>query len=66
MEIEGQGKKKIYENLLEETVFKATKKLNKPWVLSAFKDNAGIIALDKQWAIAIKVETHNHPSALHP
>ncbi|MBI4669428.1 MAG: phosphoribosylformylglycinamidine synthase [Elusimicrobia bacterium] len=57
---------KQYDNLLSETIFAATKKLNKPWVLSAFKDNAGIIALDDKWAVAVKVETHNHPSALDP
>ncbi|MBI4063362.1 MAG: phosphoribosylformylglycinamidine synthase subunit PurL [Elusimicrobia bacterium] len=60
------GEKKIYGNLLKETVFAATEQLNKPWVLSAFKDNAGMIELDDQWAVAIKVETHNHPSALDP
>ncbi|MEK6543368.1 MAG: phosphoribosylformylglycinamidine synthase subunit PurL, partial [Elusimicrobiota bacterium] len=60
------GGAKQYDNLLKETVFKATKELRRPWVLSAFKDNAGIVALDKKWAVAIKVETHNHPSALHP
>ncbi|MEK7288397.1 MAG: AIR synthase-related protein, partial [Elusimicrobiota bacterium] len=60
------GKRKTYKNLLEETVFAATARLKKPWVLSAFKDNAGIVAFDRQWALAIKVETHNHPSALHP
>lgn len=58
--------RKRYGNLLKETVFEATRLLKRPWVLSAFKDNAGIVALDKKWAVAIKVETHNHPSALHP
>ncbi len=62
----GFGKNKNYKNLLEETVFAATQKLRKPWVLSAFEDNAGVVAFDKNWAIAIKVETHNHPSALMP
>lgn len=35
-------------------------------VLSAFVDNAGIIAFGAHHQIAIKVETHNHPSALEP
>lgn len=40
---------------------------NKPgFVLSAFHDNAGFIKLDEQRAICLKVETHNHPSALEP
>lgn len=44
----------------------ATEKLNKPWVKSAFVDNAGIIAFNARWDLAFKVETHNHPSALEP
>ncbi|MGH2618164.1 MAG: phosphoribosylformylglycinamidine synthase subunit PurL, partial [Thermomicrobiales bacterium] len=37
-----------------------------PWVLSAFRDNAGVIAFDRDHEISFKVETHNHPSALEP
>ncbi len=44
----------------------ATDKAAKDWVRSAFVDNAGIVALDDRWDLAIKVETHNHPSALEP
>lgn len=36
------------------------------WVLSAFVDNAGIIAFSEGYEVSIKVETHNHPSALEP
>ena len=36
------------------------------WCLSVFKDNAGVIRLDKDWSLAVKVETHNSPSALDP
>jgi phosphoribosylformylglycinamidine synthase len=35
-------------------------------VLSAFVDNAGILAFDDDYEISFKVETHNHPSALEP
>jgi phosphoribosylformylglycinamidine synthase len=35
-------------------------------VLSAFRDNAGVIAFDRDHEISFKVETHNHPSALEP
>ncbi|MDR1195815.1 MAG: phosphoribosylformylglycinamidine synthase subunit PurL [Endomicrobium sp.] len=58
--------KRIYKNLLKETIFKATVELNKKWCLSVFKDNAGIIDFDSKNAVAFKVETHNHPSALEP
>ena len=35
-------------------------------MLSAFRDNAGVIAFDRGHEISFKVETHNHPSALEP
>lgn len=60
-------KKKIrIRNLLKTTIMQATKKLNKSWCVSVFKDNAGIIKFDKDYNICFKVETHNHPSALDP
>ncbi|MCX7791265.1 MAG: AIR synthase related protein, partial [Chloroflexaceae bacterium] len=40
--------------------------LTDDWVLSAFVDNAGIIAFDQDYEVSFKVETHNHPSALEP
>lgn len=62
---EGRSKK-FYKNLLADTVKAATKKLKKPWCLSVFEDNAGIVAFEKKWALAYKVETHNHPCAVEP
>ncbi|MDE1975945.1 MAG: phosphoribosylformylglycinamidine synthase subunit PurL [Elusimicrobia bacterium] len=55
-------------SLFAETVAKATKELKKPWCLSTFKDNAGIVSFGKsgKWALALKAETHNHPCALEP
>jgi phosphoribosylformylglycinamidine synthase subunit PurSL len=44
----------------------ATDKINAPWVISAFVDNAGIIDFDDEFEISFKVETHNHPSAVEP
>lgn len=59
-----------YENLLRDTIARATDELIRerrgPECLSVFKDNAGIIAFDDQFGVAIKVETHNHPSAIEP
>ncbi len=60
------GDKSTIDNLLKSTVFRVTDELNKDWCLSVFKDNAGVIALDDDYGIAFKVETHNHPSALEP
>jgi phosphoribosylformylglycinamidine synthase len=59
-------KTKIIDNLLKETIMKVTKELNKPWCVSVFKDNAGVIRFDDLYNICFKVETHNHPSALEP
>lgn len=44
----------------------ATDKINAPWVISAFVDNAGIIDFDDEYEVSFKVETHNHPSAIEP
>ncbi|MDD5134017.1 MAG: phosphoribosylformylglycinamidine synthase subunit PurL [Phycisphaerae bacterium] len=60
------GKKIHFDNLIKETIFKATKDLNKPWCISVFQDNAGVIEFDETDAVCFKVETHNHPSALDP
>jgi len=60
------GEEVHFDDLLKETVFKATKQLNKDWCISVFADNAGVIEFDKDSAICFKVETHNHPSALDP
>ncbi|MFQ5997533.1 MAG: phosphoribosylformylglycinamidine synthase subunit PurL, partial [Dehalococcoidales bacterium] len=57
---------KTVDNLLKSTVMKATRELNKPWCLSVFVDNAGVIDFDGRWALCFKVETHNHPSAVEP
>lgn len=54
------------DNLIKQTVFKATMDLNKPWTLSVFKDNAGVVEFDEDTAVCMKVETHNRPSAIEP
>ncbi len=64
-----EGKKtRLIKNLLQETIFRPSLSLGRPWVLSAFKDNAGIVRFGKggRWALAVKVETHNHPCAIEP
>ncbi len=53
-------------NLIKSTVFAVTHELDKPWCISVFADNAGIIEFDDEHAICFKVETHNHPSAIEP
>jgi phosphoribosylformylglycinamidine (FGAM) synthase-like enzyme len=53
-------------SLFKTYIAKATQELNPSWCISVFEDNAGIIEFDKNHAIAAKVETHNHPSAIEP
>ena len=68
----GTGVPVIIDNLIKQTVFKATMDLisgpDAPvkWAISVFKDNAGVIEFDDQNAVCMKVETHNRPSAIEP
>lgn len=55
-----------YKNLLKETIFAATSKLDADWVVSVFADNAGVVSFDDTHDVCFKVETHNHPSAIDP
>lgn len=58
-------------NLLKRTVAAATFDLleqdeYRDWCVSVFEDNAGIVKFDDEHGVCIKVETHNHPSAIEP
>ncbi|MEQ1894360.1 MAG: phosphoribosylformylglycinamidine synthase subunit PurL, partial [Planctomycetota bacterium] len=63
---EGDRAPRRIDNLLKETIARATHELARPWCVSVFKDNAGIVAFDQGFDLCIKVETHNHPSAIDP
>ncbi len=56
----------ITSNLLKSYISKATKELDLPWCLDVFRDNAGIVDFERGYGVAVKVETHNHPSAVEP
>ena len=43
-----------------------TETIDAPFVRSAFVGNAGIVEFQKGITIALKAETHNHPSAVEP
>ena len=62
----GKTKTTTIRNLLKSTIMKATREINKPWCVSVFHDNAGVIEFDDEHHICFKAETHNHPSALEP
>ncbi|NRA39580.1 MAG: phosphoribosylformylglycinamidine synthase subunit PurL [Planctomycetes bacterium] len=63
---DGPDGERIIDNLLKETVAKVTHELDKEWCISVFTDNSGIIEFDQQYGVCLKVETHNHPSAIEP
>jgi phosphoribosylformylglycinamidine synthase len=68
---EGPGGRVRYANLLKETVFAATQKVRQTlgtsdWCVSVFRDNSGVVRFDGDHDICVKVETHNHPSAIEP
>jgi phosphoribosylformylglycinamidine synthase len=54
------------DSLFKTTIAGTTREMSRPWLLSVFSDNAGIVAFDDEDAFCIKVETHNSPSALDP
>ncbi len=54
------------DNLIKNTVFKATRDLARPWCWSVFEDNSGVVDFNGEYGLAFKVETHNHPSAIEP
>jgi phosphoribosylformylglycinamidine synthase len=39
---------------------------NAPWVLQGPGENAGVISVGEGLAVAFKIESHNHPSAVEP
>ncbi len=68
-ELDGAGNlllEETIDNLLKRYIMRATQELARPWVVSAFSDNAGVITFTSTQDIAFKVETHNHPSAIEP
>jgi len=58
--------KLIVANMFKEYIAEVTRELNLPWCFSVFEDNAGMVDFESGYAIAVKVETHNHPSAIEP
>lgn len=57
---------KEIDSLFKTYISKVVKQIKPNWCFSVFEDNAGIVDFDKGYGIAIKVETHNHPSAVEP
>jgi len=62
---DGSRKQKI-NSLFKTFIKKSTEEIGKDWLVSVFKDNAGVIKFNDDWNLVMKVETHNSPSALDP
>ena len=57
---------KTINSLFDTYIKSSTREINKPWLVSVFTDNAGIIKFNNDYNLVMKVETHNTPSALDP
>ncbi len=62
------GKKTVIDSIFSTYIKKATEEIGKriDWLVSVFKDNAGIVRFNDEVHLVCKVETHNSPSALDP
>ncbi len=65
---DGRGRREKIKSLFKTYIQSATMAIGKKadWLQSVFTDNAGIIRFNKKYSMAMKVETHNSPSALDP
>src|SRR3989344_6007687 len=69
IDFESPTEKETIQGLFKTYIAGATEKISKEkkgMLVSVFTDNAGVIAFNKNYDICMKVETHNHPSALEP
>ncbi|MCZ7356576.1 MAG: phosphoribosylformylglycinamidine synthase subunit PurL [Candidatus Methanoperedens sp.] len=57
---------KTINSLFDTFIKRSTREINKPWLVSVFTDNAGVIKFNDEHNLVMKVETHNTPSALDP
>jgi len=60
------GERHAINSIFKTFIRGATEQIKKPYIVSVFKDNGGVIKFNHNYDIAVKVETHNAPSALDP
>lgn len=56
----------IFREYIKDVTAEIRERRKLDWLVSVFDDNAGVVRWDDQLDMAIKVETHNSPSALDP
>src|SRR3989338_3001811 len=66
IEYSENGKKSKITSLFKTFIRAPSLFTKKKFIVSVFSDNAGIIRFNSKFNIAMKAETHNHPSALDP
>ncbi len=66
IDYQDEGQRLQIGSLFKEFIKAPTFKLNKPWAVSLFDDNAGVVRFREGMDLCVKVETHNSPSALDP
>lgn len=64
--LEEQNVNSIFKTFIAKPTEKLMNSSKSKFLVSIFKDNAGIIRFDKHLDVCAKVETHNSPSALDP
>ncbi|MDB0005975.1 phosphoribosylformylglycinamidine synthase subunit PurL [Ilumatobacteraceae bacterium] len=64
--LDGNGLVVDHREPLLDTLRRCTEDITAPFVRSAFVGNAGVVEFDQGITIALKAETHNHPSAIEP
>ncbi len=65
---DADGQATTLRSLFKHYIVRATDDIGQrvDWLRSVFHDNAGVIKFNDAWNLAMKVETHNTPSALDP
>jgi phosphoribosylformylglycinamidine synthase II len=68
IEYREDGRTERISSLFRTYITAATEKIakQKDWLVSVFRDNAGVIRFTDRYNLVFKVETHNSPSALDP
>lgn len=61
-----ENKEEEINSLIDTYIKRSTREINPDWVLSTFWDNAGVIEFNEDYAVSMKFETHNSPSAKEP
>lgn len=66
IDYEEPGNKETIDSLFKTYIKGSTDEINSHYLVSVFKDNAGVIQFNDDYTVCMKVETHNSPTALDP